>query len=445
MSRSYRQPILDALFFLTVLTVTFAKVQWQVAGTLSLSDVLTALFLIGFALNRVERLDGRFSRCAAISFAFFVAFLLVYLIGFFNLGSTESLDQWVKGLIKWLLHFGFLVASIAVVSRRSERFYWWTLATFCGGIALNAVYGVLQLGVAQATGGNLDAAVLSPITGGASQINIYGAISGASVYRPNALTGDPNHLGIELIVPLLVLLPIYLRLEKGHRLRTPLMATLMFLLVMELATLSRSGIVGLLAGLLVLIVPYRRLFVSKRFLLPLAGVALLLGVIVAQRASFFQTVLRSRVDTSGKGTSTHFAVYDFIPDVLSRHPLFGLGLNNFSVYYEFITGRNNFGPHSFYVALFVETGIVGAAVFAAYLVYLFQRLSAGRRLGRALAASGDAIAARVRPLAWGLTAALVGTLVANAFYLTIVFYYFFVLAMLIIVAPAVFGRRLAST
>ena len=445
MSRSHRQPILVALFFLTVLTVTFAKVQWQVAGTLSLSDVLTALFLIGFALNRVERLDGRFSRCAAVSFAFFVAFLLVYLIGFFNLGSTESLDQWVKGLIKWLLHFGFLVASIAVVSRRSERFYWWTLATFCGGIALNAVYGVLQLGVAQATGGNLDAAVLSPITGGASQINIYGAISGASVYRPNALTGDPNHLGIELIVPLLVLLPIYLRLEKGHRLRTPLMATLMFLLVMELATLSRSGIVGLLAGLLVLIVPYRRLFASRRFLLPLAGVALLLGVIVAQRASFFQTVLSSRVDTSGKGTSTHFAVYDFIPDVLSRHPLFGLGLNNFSVYYEFITGRNNFGPHSFYVALFVETGIVGAAVFAAYLVYLFQRLSAGRRLGRALAASGDAIAARVRPLAWGLTAALVGTLVANAFYLTIVFYYFFVLAMLIIVAPAVFGRRLAPT
>ena len=445
MSRSHRQPILVALFFLTVLTVTFAKVQWQVAGTLSLSDVLTALFLIGFALNRVERLDGRFSRCAAVSFAFFVAFLLVYLIGFFNLGSTESLDQWVKGLIKWLLHFGFLVASIAVVSRRSERFYWWTLATFCGGIALNAVYGVLQLGVAQATGGNLDAAVLSPITGGASQINIYGAISGASVYRPNALTGDPNHLGIELIVPLLVLLPIYLRLEKGHRLRTPLMATLMFLLVMELATLSRSGIVGLLAGLLVLIVPYRRLFASKRFLLPLAGVALLLGVIVAQRASFFQTVLKSRVDTSGKGTSTHFAVYDFIPDVLSRHPLFGLGLNNFSVYYEFITGRNNFGPHSFYVALFVETGIVGAAVFAAYLVYLFQRLSAGRRLGRALAASGDAIAARVRPLVWGLTAALVGTLVANAFYLTIVFYYFFVLAMLIIVAPAVFGRRLAPT
>ena len=164
-------------------------------------------------------------------------------------------------------------------------------------------------------------------------------------------------------------------------------------------------------------------------------------VFVAQRADFFQTVLRSRVDTSGKGTSTHFVVYEFIPQVLSQHPLFGLGLNNFSVYYEFVTGRDNFGPHSFYVALFVETGIVGALLFLGFLGYLFHRLAVGRALGRALAAAGDGIAARVRPLEWGLTAALVATMASNAFYLTMSFYYFYVFAMLVIVTPAVFGRR----
>ena len=168
------------------------------------------------------------------------------------------------------------------------------------------------------------------------------------------------------------------------------MLTLMFLFLMELATLSRSGMLGLLCGLLVLAVPYRHLFFTARFLLPLAGVCLAVLAFVAQRADFFQTVLRSRVDTSGKGTSTHFVVYEFIPDVLSQHPLFGLGLNNFSVYYEFVTGRNNFGPHSFYVALFVETGIVGALLFLAFLGYLFHRLAVGRALGRALAAAGDA-------------------------------------------------------
>ena len=61
-----------------------------------------------------------------------------------------------------------------------------------------------------------------------------------------------------LIVPILVLLPVYLRLGRGHRLRTQLAVVLGFLLVVELATLSRSGLLGLAVGLLVLAVPYRR-------------------------------------------------------------------------------------------------------------------------------------------------------------------------------------------
>ncbi|RDI74257.1 O-antigen ligase like membrane protein [Gaiella occulta] len=442
---SRRQPVLDALFFATVFTVTFAKIYWTLAGDLSLSDVLTALFLVAFAVNRLEHLDARVARCAAVTLGFFAAFLAVYLLGFFNLDTAEALAQWAKGMVKFLLHFLFLFAAVALVARRGERFYWWALGTFCAGLVFNALYGLLQLGVAQASGANLDAAVLSPLTGGASQINVYGAIEGANVYRPNALTGDPNHLGIELVVPLLVLLPIYLRLERGHRLRTPLMLTLMFLFLTELATLSRSGLLGLASGLLVLALPYGRKLLSRQVLLPLAGVGLALAAVVAQRADFFRTVLRSRVDTGANGTSTHFAVYGFIPDVLAQNPLLGLGLNNFAVYYEFVTGRTNFGPHSFYVALFVETGLVGAALFAVFLGYLFRRLSLCRRIGRALAAGGDAAAARVSPLAWGLTAALVGTMAANLFYLTMSFYYFFVLAMLIVAAPAVFGRRLAPT
>ena len=432
------------LFFATVFTVTFAKVHWAIGGDLSLSDVLTALFLVAFAIGRLERWDGRFARPAGVTFAFFVLFLLVYLLGFFNLGTTEALDQWAKGMVKFLLHFLFLVTAAAIVVRRGERFYWRTLGVFLAGIAANAVYGLLQLGVAVATGGNLDATVLSPITGGASQINIYGAVSGQSVYRPNALTGDPNHLGIELTIPLLVLLPLYLRLDRRSRWRLPAMALLAFLLVMELATLSRSGLLGLGCGFLVLLVPYRRHLVSARVLVPLAGVAVLLLAIVLRRQHFFETVFRSRVSTGANGTSTHFAVYDFIPQILHSHPLFGLGLNNFSVYYEFVTGRTNFGPHSFYVALVVETGVAGTALFAVFVWYLFRRLGAARAVGRGLQALRDPLAARVRPLAWGLTAALVSTLAANAFYLTMSFYYFFVFALLVVAAPAVFAPRLTA-
>jgi O-antigen ligase len=433
----------DVLLLATVLTVSFAKLQWNVAGALSLSDVLTAVFLVVFAWSRLEHSDGKLSRAAAIALAFFAAFLLVYLVGFFNLGTEEALAQWAKGLVKFLLHFLFLVTALAYLSRRGERFFWLTLTAFCGGLFLNAAYGVMQLAVAEVTGFNLDQAWLQPITGGASAINVYGAVGGQDVYRPNGLTGDPNHLGIELAVALLILTPIYLRLERGHRLRVPLAAVLAFLLIVELATLSRSGLLGLMCGAVVLAIPYRHKLTSAALLVPLGVVAALLLAVVSTRTNFFEVVLRSRVDTSGRGTSTHFAVYDFIPQVLSSHPLFGLGLNNFSVYYEFVTGRTNFGPHSFYVALLVETGLVGAVVFAAFLWHLFRRAGLARRIGKALSAARDPVAARVRPLAWGLTAALVSTLASNVFYLTMSFYYFFALALLVLATPVVFGRRLS--
>ena len=52
----------------------------------------------------------------------------------------------------------------------------------------------------------------------------------------------------------------------------------------------------------------------------------------------------------------------------------------------------------------------------------------------------DPLGARVRPLAWGMTAALVGTMAANAFYLTMQFYYFYAFAALLLAAPLVFSR-----
>ncbi len=217
-----RAPFVDSLFLLTVFTVTFAKLQWEVAGTMSFSDVVTFVFIVAFVVYRVERLDGHMPRAAVVTGAFFIAFLLVYLIGWFNLETAESLAQWAKGMVKFVLHFLFLIAGVALIARRGLRFYWLTVAAFVGGLAANGAYGLAQLAVAETTGANLDESWLQPITGGASQINIFGAIEGSYVYRVNALTGDPNHLGIEVAAGILLLLPIYLRLERGHRLRVPL-------------------------------------------------------------------------------------------------------------------------------------------------------------------------------------------------------------------------------
>jgi O-antigen ligase len=149
----------------------------------------------------------------------------------------------------------------------------------------------------------------------------------------------------------------------------------------------------------------------------------LIAWVVSRRLEFFVEVIRSRIQTDDAATSAHFDVYGFIPDVLTTNPLFGLGLNNFSVYYEFVTGKENWGPHSFYVALLVETGLVGTVLFGAFLWWMFRRLREARLV--------DA------RLAWGLTAALVATMAANVFYLTMQFYYFYAFAAFALALPVV--------
>jgi O-antigen ligase len=425
-------------FFLlsTLFCVTFEKVHWNFTSTLGIADVLTVLFLLAFALTS----RGPLPRTAAILLGFFAAFLIVYLLGYFNLQTKQGLDQFTKGMVKYVLHFLFLIAAVTYLSRRGQRYYWRALGWFSAGFLANCVYGVLQLLSARA-GHNLDSTVLKPLTGGASAINVYGSVNGSSVFRPNALTGDPNHLGVMLVVPLLSLTPLYLRLERGHRLKWKLGLALAFMLLVLLATLSRSGALGLLVGLLVLAVPYRRFARSRALLAPLGGLAVLLAYVLYSRWHFFSVVLRSRVQTGGASTSTHFAIYDFVPAVLHTHPLLGLGLNNFSVYYEFVTGKTNWGPHSYWVALIVESGLVGALLFLVFLRYVFLRLRAARVLGRMLDAAGDPNGRRVRPLAWGFTAALAGTMASNFFYLTMQFYYFYAFIALVLALPLVFAKR----
>jgi O-antigen ligase len=414
-------------FLATVFCATFEKLNWNVAGSVSIADILAIGFIVSFALREIARRDSAFVKTAAVVGCFLALFLLVYLAGYFTLESGQAVQQYWKGFIKFGIHFLFLLLGVVYLSRRSAGFYMRTIGFFTAGMVLNATYGVLQL-LAARSGTNLD--------------NVYGIFEQTGfIYRPNALTGDPNHLGIMLILPLLILTPVYLRLERGHPWKIKLGLTLAFLLVVEVLTLSRSGIGGLILGVALLALPYRRRFLSRQVLLPVGVVAAGFVVLIASSPAYFLKIIGSRFETGGGSASAHFSVYDFIPQILHSHPAFGLGLNNFAVYYQEVTGQANWGPHSYYVALVVETGLVGTIVFAGFLLYLFARAAVARRLGRALVAAGDPVAARVTPLAWGMTAALLGTLFSNVFYLTMSFYYFYVFVMLLLVLPIMFGPR----
>ena len=171
--------ITGALFLATLFCVTWEKVHWELAGSVGIADVLTILFLGAFAL---EWGRPRFPRTTVTVLAIFAALLLIYLVGFFNIETKQSLDQWGKGMVKFVLHFLFLGAGVAYLVRRSLDFYWQAVAALTLGLVANSAYGVLQLLAARA-GANLDRTVLSPLTGGASSINIYGAVGGTSNAR----------------------------------------------------------------------------------------------------------------------------------------------------------------------------------------------------------------------------------------------------------------------
>jgi hypothetical protein len=425
---------ITSFFFLaTLFCCTFEKVHWTFAGNVEITDMTALCFLACFlAVSR-----PRVAATSAVLLAFLAAFVIIYLMGFYNLDTPSGFGLLAKGMIKFVIQFSFLTLGVTWLWRRGQHYYWRALGWFCAGLVFNGLYGIAQLLVAR-SGGNLDAYLVQPLTGGASKINLYGIVEGADIFRANALTDDPNHLGIMLIVPMLVLAPLYLRLERGHPFRRRLGVTIAFLLLCEVTTLSRSGVLGLLTGALILSIPYRNYIWTRAVVAPLVAVFVILAVVVASRPHYFDVLIRSRLDLGQTNESGHFKVYSFIPKVLSSHPLLGLGWNTFSIYYQFVTGLSNWGPHSFYVALIVETGIVGTMLFASFLFWVFLRLRHTTKIGMALVRAGDPLGARVTPLAWGWTAALAGTMASNVFYLTMQFYYFYVFLALALAVPLVF-------
>ena len=71
--------------------------QWNVAGSVFLADVTALAFLVAFAADRLGRRGGKIPRTAAVLIVFFGAFLLVDLIGFFNLETRRRSTSSARG------------------------------------------------------------------------------------------------------------------------------------------------------------------------------------------------------------------------------------------------------------------------------------------------------------------------------------------------------------
>ena len=121
------------LFLAAIFCVTFEKVHWDVAGTVGLADILALLFLVMWTLERLAHRDRTLPRTSVVVFCFGLAFLLVYLLGYFAIDTADASGQFGKGIFKWAIHILFLVAGVSYLARRSERFYWKAIGVFTAG------------------------------------------------------------------------------------------------------------------------------------------------------------------------------------------------------------------------------------------------------------------------------------------------------------------------
>ncbi|MDX6541655.1 MAG: hypothetical protein QOI71_3265 [Gaiellales bacterium] len=446
------RPWLDRLLLATLVVTTWHKLHWSPGvGDVTLEDIVAAGFVGLFVADRCIRRDARLHRVALGLLLIMALLEIVYLSGYFALQNSEELSQYAKGMTKFALHFGFLVCGTQHVIDRGERMLRKTLGAFVLGLVINCTYGLIELAAQVGGGVNLDKRIIGPLTfgqGSLGGINVYGQTTSVAqggyvtqgVYRVNALALDPNHLGIMLCVPILLLLPFALRLGVRSRRGLLVSGLVAFFAGLEVLTLSRSGFLGLACGLVVLAWPLRRQLLRARVVAPVAGV---LGLVALALASspYARQVIRSRVTLSDNSAKVHFQFFDLVTPILDSHPAFGLGLNTFSVYYQFLTGKTNWGPHSFYIALLDETGLIGALVFAAFLIWVGIRLAVILRASRALRRRHDPEAGEWRALGIGLSAGLVATLAANVFYLTMQFYYFYGLILIVVAASALAVER----
>ena len=407
---------LTSFFFLaTLFCCTFEKVHWDFGGAVALSDILAICFIVCFVVISRPRVPRR-ARCCSGSSRVFV---LVYLIGFYNLDTAAGLAQFEKGFAKFLIHFAFLALAVAwLCAPRAAPTTGGRSPGSAAGSRSTPLYGVAQLAGRAGRGEPRLGARLAAHRRREPDQHLRRRQRRLGLPAERA-HGDPNHLGIMLIVPLLVLTPLYLRLEPGHRLRRRLAAA-------DRVPARRRDRDALAQR------PARprgrraRPRPALPRLPPLAGAARP----VARGA---RRARRRRRDAAplllGRAALAHpdgrqlgvgaLPGLQLHPEDPAQPPALRARAEQLLDLLPADHRQDELGP-----ALLLrladrrDRASSGRSLFACFLVWVFARLAVARALGRALARAHDPLAARVTPLAWGWTAALAGTLASNAFYLT---------------------------
>jgi O-antigen ligase len=397
---------------LIIYTAPLERIRWDIGFALRPIIIIS---LIGFYLLTIKFLLREFKVDIKAKRLFILCFLL---ISVFLLSSITSLDliKSIRVTILYLTLFILLFLTIELVENKTQFILYLKHYMIIGLIL--SLYGVLQL-LGLFLGFNPDVLFLSRFTWTNSQIGSYSLFNFIG-FRINSLFTDCNNFAgyLNTVFPLFFAGTLYFsKIKDNRKLFVYGIGALIVGSVLVL-TFSRSGWMGLLAGLVVLLIDKRKELLKSGVVGYLLLFLMILALLIVPFKSYLFPSIEYRL-TEKASSNVHFFVMKSAFSMFLSNPLTGVGIGNFGEAYGkyFKPGFEYYNPHSAYLAILSETGLLGFLLYMAIYYYILKQILFFKR-------KTEGFESQV--IGSGLLAGFVGLLIANIFYQNYTFQFFFV-------------------
>ncbi len=331
--------------FITMVLFAYLEVL-TVAGGVSLAKVAGALIVVAWLAVMTTR--SRQERNFFVEHSG-LTYLLLAFLGWsaISIAWSQSTSGGVESVMRYALDAALIPIAYTAVRNRRDATY--VFAAIVVGATIAAVSAILAPPAAES------------------------AVAG----RATGTVGDPNELAAALIVGLAVAMAFAVNRHFSARQRALAGVAAAFCLIGILISLSRGGLIGLAAALLLAVVMGGRW--RGRVL---AGGGILALLAVGYFAFFASLPAQERVlNVSGGSGSGRLELWTVGLRMIEAHPINGVGTGQFqlsSVHYLLRPGLFESGTyilttpkvaHNTYLNIAAELGVVGGALFVAILLF----------------------------------------------------------------------------
>ena len=388
---------------LVLLLITFIRLSDVLVGDYGLPSIakpFIALLLVGIVLRWIfysHPPRGWLDVVFLVGLYGLMVFLsLIYAADF---GTTFN-------ALTDVLKDGVIAIIVVVLLQREEMFRW-------------AIYALLIAGIFMGT-----LSVYQYLTGtfsntywGFASASLMNIVGQSSDYRISGPYGSPNVFAQIMVV----MVPLSLERVINERNQVFRLVAMWALVASSLAvifTFSRSGFLSLVF-VVFLFMAWRR----TQFRTWLILVTLLMGLVSILPKDYTarvgtltdlvtdQTTATSEVSFRGRTSEATIGWLMFLD-----HPILGVGTKNYPVFYQEYSRKlgldprlENRSPHSLYVEIAAEQGLVGIFIFSFLIFSVFRGLSRSRKIFEEL---GEL---RMLNMAMAVTISMIGYLVSSTF------------------------------